>query len=79
MPKGVVGALYRLYFGRVLPVVGGLLSGDPGAYSYLPASVARFPEPKDFAALMAGCGFDRVTLLPLTMGIAYIYRGEAAS
>src|SRR4030095_15141842 len=77
MPRGAMGKLYRLYFGRVLPFVGGLLSGDRGAYSYLPASVERFPSPSDFAALMGRCGFPDVRATALTGGIAYIYRGEA--
>ena len=45
MPKGVLGSLYRLYFGRVLPRIGGLVSGDASAYAYLPASVERFHAP----------------------------------
>src|SRR5262249_14937451 len=43
MPSGLLGAGYRLYFERVLPWIGGLVSGDRGAYAYLPASVGRFP------------------------------------
>jgi demethylmenaquinone methyltransferase/2-methoxy-6-polyprenyl-1,4-benzoquinol methylase len=78
MPRGVVGAAYRLYFRRVLPFVGGLVSGDPGAYAYLPASVARFPTPESFAELMRQAGFSAVVFVPLTAGIAYVYRGEAA-
>jgi demethylmenaquinone methyltransferase/2-methoxy-6-polyprenyl-1,4-benzoquinol methylase len=77
MPRGAMGSLYRLYFGRILPFVGGLLSGDRGAYSYLPASVERFPSPREFAALMGRCGFSGVRVTALTGGIAYIYRGEA--
>jgi demethylmenaquinone methyltransferase / 2-methoxy-6-polyprenyl-1,4-benzoquinol methylase len=76
MPPGLFGPLYRLYFGQVLPRIGGLLSGDPGAYSYLPASVARFPSPEAFAALMKASGFERVTATALTAGIAYVYSGE---
>jgi demethylmenaquinone methyltransferase / 2-methoxy-6-polyprenyl-1,4-benzoquinol methylase len=79
MPPGPLGPLYRFYFGRVLPRIGGLLSGDPGAYAYLPASVARFPSPEAFAALMRACGFERVTATALTAGIAYIYGGEKAA
>lgn len=79
MPPGLLGPFYRFYFGRVLPRIGGLLSGDPGAYSYLPESVARFPSPAIFAELMRTSGFERVTAIPLTAGIAYIYRGEKAA
>jgi demethylmenaquinone methyltransferase/2-methoxy-6-polyprenyl-1,4-benzoquinol methylase len=76
MPPGLLGPLYRFYFGQILPRVGGLLSGDRTAYSYLPASVARFPSPEAFAALMRACGFARVAKTALTGGIAQVYRGE---
>jgi demethylmenaquinone methyltransferase/2-methoxy-6-polyprenyl-1,4-benzoquinol methylase len=79
MPAGLLGAAYRFYFGRVLPRIGGLVSGDPGAYAYLPASVARFPRPDDFAALMRTAGFARVAAFPLTAGIAHVYGGDKAA
>jgi demethylmenaquinone methyltransferase/2-methoxy-6-polyprenyl-1,4-benzoquinol methylase len=75
-PRGVVGALYRLYSRHVLPRVGGLISGDPGAYAYLPASIERFPSPADFAAVLERAGFARVRHRPLTFGIAQLHRGE---
>lgn len=78
MPEGLLGGLYRLYFGRVLPVVGGMVSGNRAAYSYLPASVARFPGPEAFVALMRECGYGEVSRTPLTAGIAQLYRGVAA-
>lgn len=78
MPKGVLGAAYRLYFRRVLPRLGGLVSGDASAYSYLPASVARFPAPRDFAARMEEAGLSGVTWRLLTGGIACLHRGEKA-
>lgn len=77
MPRGPLGAVYRFYFTRVLPAVGGLVSGDRGAYSYLPASVARFPGPRGFLELLAGAGFEAVERRSLTGGIAQLYRGEA--
>lgn len=76
MPQGVLGSLYRLYFREVLPRVGGLVSGDRGAYAYLPASVARFPSPEAFAALLETCGFTAVRWRPLTGGIAHLHRGD---
>lgn len=78
MPRGLMGHAYRLYFGRILPLVGRVVSGDASAYTYLPASVAVFPEPPDFGALMTGAGFTDVSWRPLTAGIAHLYRGEAA-
>lgn len=75
-PAGLVGAVYRLYFERILPRVGRLVSGDGSAYSYLPASVARFPGPEGFAALLERAGFGAVSRRRLTLGIAWLYRGE---
>jgi demethylmenaquinone methyltransferase / 2-methoxy-6-polyprenyl-1,4-benzoquinol methylase len=76
MPGGLLGALYRFYFGRVLPRIGGLISGDSQAYSYLPASVAVFPSPEAFGALMEQAGFSSVAWKRLTGGIAYLHRGD---
>jgi len=78
MPRGVLGGLYRLYFRHLLPRVGGLVSGDGSAYSYLPDSVARFPSPEGFAALMRDAGFTAVRWSLLTGGIACLHRGEKA-
>ena len=75
-PRGPLGAAYKLYFRHVLPRVGGLVSGDRSAYAYLPASVARFPEPEAFAALMQQAGFGDVRHERLTLGIAWLHRGE---
>ncbi len=76
MPRGVLGSLYRIYFGHVLPWIGGIISGDPAAYSYLPASVAAFPSPQAFAALMEKAGFGAVSWTPLTCGIATLHLGD---
>ncbi|MGI4828919.1 MAG: bifunctional demethylmenaquinone methyltransferase/2-methoxy-6-polyprenyl-1,4-benzoquinol methylase UbiE [Janthinobacterium lividum] len=56
-PSGLNGALYNLYFHRILPIIGGLLSGDRAAYRYLPASVERFPRPPQMLAMLADAGF----------------------
>ena len=76
VPKGLLGRLYRAYFTKVLPKIGGLVSGDRSAYSYLPASVARFPGPAEFAALMEQAGFRSVRYERLSFGIAWLHRGE---
>jgi demethylmenaquinone methyltransferase/2-methoxy-6-polyprenyl-1,4-benzoquinol methylase len=76
MPGGVFGMAYRFYFRRVLPLLGGLVSGDASAYAYLPASVARFPRPDAFAGLMEDAGFVDVRWRALTGGIACLHRGE---
>jgi demethylmenaquinone methyltransferase/2-methoxy-6-polyprenyl-1,4-benzoquinol methylase len=77
-PKGLLGRAYRVYFSRILPGVGGLVSGDRSAYAYLPASVARFPTAERFAHLMEEAGFTAVQWRLLTGGIACLHRGERA-
>jgi demethylmenaquinone methyltransferase/2-methoxy-6-polyprenyl-1,4-benzoquinol methylase len=74
MPRGVLGSLYRLYFGRMLPWVGGVVSGNASAYRYLPDSVERFPTPEEFGRLMEGAGFTSVRRRSLTGGIAFLHR-----
>lgn len=74
-PKGVVGHVYRLYFKRVLPTVGTLLSGVRGPYAYLPASVERFPAPDEMLKRMRQAGLNESTWKPYTFGIAGLYRG----
>ena len=71
----VVRAAYHLYFHRVLPVVGRLVSGHRTAYSYLPRSVAHFPVEEELAARMRGAGFADVRWESLSLGIAAIHVG----
>ena len=68
--------LYRFYFRRVLPVVGGLISGNRRAYSYLPRSVGDFPQGRAFLALMEEAGFEDNRHVPLTLGISAVYQGR---
>ena len=68
-------ALFQFYFTRVLPLVGGIISGSRGAYQYLPDSVARFPDQKRLAALMRGVGFEKVEYQNLTGGVAALHQG----
>ena len=68
-------ALFRFYFTRVLPRIGGLLSGSRGAYEYLPDSVLRFPDQKRLAELMREEGFEGVEYRNLTGGIAALHTG----
>jgi demethylmenaquinone methyltransferase/2-methoxy-6-polyprenyl-1,4-benzoquinol methylase len=75
-PEGVMGALYRVYFKQVLPRVGTLISGIRGPYSYLPASVERFPPPEAMLQRMKRAGFAEATWTPYTFGIAGLYRGK---
>lgn len=73
-PTGLTGALYNLYFKQILPRFGGLISGDPAAYTYLPDSVARFPSPSRMIELMADAGFTNSTWTSYTFGTAGLYR-----
>ncbi len=75
-PKGMVGALYRMYFKQVLPRVGTLISGVRGPYAYLPASVQRFPDAEEMLVRMKHAGFADANWTPYTFGIAGLYRGK---
>ena len=77
-PKGALGKLYRFYFKYVLPRVGAALSGNTGAYKYLPSSVERFPEPPQMLARMRQAGFIDASWTPYSFGIAGLYRGTRA-
>lgn len=61
MRRPVLGWVFNWYFSRVVPFVGGLLSGEPAAYRYLPRSVAAFPSASALAGLMRKAGFSEVT------------------
>jgi demethylmenaquinone methyltransferase/2-methoxy-6-polyprenyl-1,4-benzoquinol methylase len=67
-PPGVAGDLYRWYCRKVLPKIGGLLSGNLSAYKYLPASVARFFRPDELASLMTQVGYGSVSYELWTLG-----------
>jgi demethylmenaquinone methyltransferase/2-methoxy-6-polyprenyl-1,4-benzoquinol methylase len=73
-PDGLVGWCYSLYFRRVLPTLGGLISGTPHAYAYLPDSVQRFPRPPAMKQLITAAGFARATWTSYTLGTAGLYR-----
>ncbi|MDQ6636145.1 MAG: ubiquinone/menaquinone biosynthesis methyltransferase [Gemmatimonadota bacterium] len=70
--------LYHLYFHRVLPIVGGVISGHRSAYHYLPESVAHFPSEPELAERMTFAGFREVRYESLTLGIAAIHVARRA-
>lgn len=77
MPQGkIFGPLYRFYFRRILPLIGGMVSKDYSAYRYLPASVAEFPDRDAFLRLMEEAGFEGCSAARLTRGVAHIYNGK---
>lgn len=75
-PGGLLGKLYGFYFRNVLPRIGTLISGVSGPYSYLPASVSRFPNPEEMLERMAKAGFRDPSWRPYTFGIAGLYCGR---
>jgi demethylmenaquinone methyltransferase / 2-methoxy-6-polyprenyl-1,4-benzoquinol methylase len=76
-PQGrAFGALYDWYSHHILPRLGGAVTGEAAAYRYLQTSSERFPCGDDFVALMRESGeFATIDYVPLTFGIAYLYRG----
>jgi demethylmenaquinone methyltransferase/2-methoxy-6-polyprenyl-1,4-benzoquinol methylase len=72
-PDGLLGDIYRWYFCKVLPRIGGWLSGDPAAYTYLPKSVARFFRPPELASLMASVGYASVIYKVWTIGTVALH------
>lgn len=77
--SAVVRAGYHLYFHRLLPLVGRLVSGHRSAYSYLPDSVAHFPTGDALAGRLRGAGFAAVHWRPVTFGIAAIHTAMKGS
>jgi demethylmenaquinone methyltransferase / 2-methoxy-6-polyprenyl-1,4-benzoquinol methylase len=75
-PRGLLAPFYRLWFDGVVPLLGKLLPGG-SAYTYLPASVRRFPGPDELADLMGGVGFGDVEYRLLAGGIVALHTGIA--
>ncbi|MBQ4278968.1 MAG: bifunctional demethylmenaquinone methyltransferase/2-methoxy-6-polyprenyl-1,4-benzoquinol methylase UbiE [Rikenellaceae bacterium] len=76
MPRNkIFAAVYRFYFHRILPAVGGLLSRDRKAYRYLPSSVEEFAGACDLLEVMRAAGLGGCTRHPLMGGVAQIWRG----
>jgi len=70
-----VKQLYKFYFNYITPGIGKLFSKDSRAYSYLPESVAAFPDGETFVGLMDKVGFKNTKCRPLAFGICSIYTG----
>jgi demethylmenaquinone methyltransferase / 2-methoxy-6-polyprenyl-1,4-benzoquinol methylase len=75
-PRGPLKLFYRLWFDRIVPLLGRFLPGGD-AYTYLPASVRRFPEPEALAELLGSCGFEAVRFRRYAGGIVALHVGEA--
>ena len=73
--KGLMKRLYPIYFQRILPWVGGFISGDQGAYAYLPESVLHFASAENYEEIMKGVGLENVGSQSLTGGVASVISG----
>jgi demethylmenaquinone methyltransferase/2-methoxy-6-polyprenyl-1,4-benzoquinol methylase len=75
-PTGrVSSAFYGVWFDKVVPMLGGLVSGDPSAYSYLPESVKEFVAPGELADIIGRNGLQNVTWERVAGGIITLHRG----
>jgi demethylmenaquinone methyltransferase/2-methoxy-6-polyprenyl-1,4-benzoquinol methylase len=74
-PGKVFGSLYRFYFRRVLPLLGGMISGNASAYAYLPSSVSAFPSPEALRLQFERAGFVEVEFQRWTGGIVTLHTG----
>jgi demethylmenaquinone methyltransferase/2-methoxy-6-polyprenyl-1,4-benzoquinol methylase len=74
-PHPLLARLYDFYSRRILPRIGGSISGCPEAYSYLPDSVRNFPGPGELAAEMRRAGFHPVAFELFTGGIVALHLG----
>jgi demethylmenaquinone methyltransferase/2-methoxy-6-polyprenyl-1,4-benzoquinol methylase len=75
-PNRAFGALYGFFSTRVLPWVGGMVSGSREAYSYLPESIQKFPGAQELADQMRAAGFKDVEFEPLTCGAVALHIGR---
>ncbi|HET9712781.1 MAG TPA: ubiquinone/menaquinone biosynthesis methyltransferase, partial [Pyrinomonadaceae bacterium] len=74
--NAILRPMFNLYFRKLLPMMGGLISGSLSAYTYLPASVQKFPDQSQLSLLMEQAGFDQVGYENLTGGIAALHMGR---
>jgi demethylmenaquinone methyltransferase/2-methoxy-6-polyprenyl-1,4-benzoquinol methylase len=74
--SALVRPIYHLYLRRIVPQVGGAISGSHAAYSYLPVSVSKFPSAEDLTGLMMQCGFVEARFNLWTMGTVALHTGR---
>ena len=74
-PDTLWGDLFRFYFYQIVPRLGGLISGQPDAYAYLPRSADRFLRPDELAAMMERVGLQQVRYYTLMLGTVALHVG----
>jgi demethylmenaquinone methyltransferase/2-methoxy-6-polyprenyl-1,4-benzoquinol methylase len=75
-PDGLVGGAYRLYLRRVLPAVGGAVSGQPAAYRYLSDTVDSYRSPEELKALAEAAGWRSLEFRALNLGTVGLLTGR---
>ena len=75
-PRGALRPFYRLWFDRIVPLLGRVLPGG-SAYTYLPASVRRFPGPDELVSMLEAAGFGDVRYRTFAAGIVALHTGDA--
>ena len=76
VPQGILRRPYTFYLKRILPMIGGVITGEPEAYEYLAESIDRFPSGEAMLELFSGVGLLNPEWRPLSAGIASIYKGQ---
>ena len=75
-PEGAGKRFQRIWMGRVVPLLGRVVSGDGDAYAYLPASVEAFPRAHELSAIMAAAGLTHVRYRRFGFGAVALHVGE---
>jgi demethylmenaquinone methyltransferase / 2-methoxy-6-polyprenyl-1,4-benzoquinol methylase len=75
-PNRAFAAFYSFYSRHILPAIGGALSGDSGAYRYLPESVRKFPGAEELTDMLRQAGFEDVGFTRMTAGIVALHTGR---
>lgn len=76
-PRGIVGFFHEMYLRYLVPMIGGIVSGDRQAYSYLSQTIAGFLDPGELALSMREGGLEEVRVIPLSGGIVTIHHARA--
>jgi len=74
--NNAMAGMYRFYFKRILPVIGGVISGNRAAYAYLPSSVSNFPTPQQLGKLLFNAGFLGVRHQAWNFGSVVLHTGR---